>query len=429
MFMRKLLLGITLYFALTTGNVNAQNNVGIGTTTPNASSILEMQSTTQGVLVPRMTTVERTAIAAPADGLLVFDTTVGCFFFYTTAGGWQNLCAGSGTGVDGINCWDTNGNGTNDAAEDVNGDGSWDASDCQGPAGATGPSGAAGAIGPSGPAGPTGATGSTGPAGTAGTPGTNGINCWDTNGNGVNDVAEDTDGNGLWNTNDCKGATGATGATGPAGPAGPIGPTGATGATGPTGPTGSTGATGPTGATGATGPIGPAGPTGATGATGPIGPTGPTGATGATGPTGPTGPTAVPVSVSLGADYDVTSTAWTNVPGMSVTFTAVQTSALVVFSASGYGYTNSMSYVNFRIRNGATSFGGTNTNIQDFDDAHGTTTTWSCAWSKHITGLTVGTSYTYQVQGCVNAIYGTDDAALDCVSLPDNCHMTLTVIP
>src|SRR5882762_6718113 len=59
---------------------HAQNNVGIGTTTPNASSILEMQSTSQGVLVPRMTTAQRTAIAVPANGLLVYDTNFDCFF-------------------------------------------------------------------------------------------------------------------------------------------------------------------------------------------------------------------------------------------------------------------------------------------------------------------------------------------------------------
>ncbi|HEY8400704.1 MAG TPA: hypothetical protein VIK89_05545 [Cytophagaceae bacterium] len=77
----------------------AQNNVGIGTTTPNPSAILDMQSTNQGVLVPRLTTVQRNAIANPPEGLLVYDIDVNCFFFYeTTAGAWTNLCAGgSGT--------------------------------------------------------------------------------------------------------------------------------------------------------------------------------------------------------------------------------------------------------------------------------------------------------------------------------------------
>jgi hypothetical protein len=61
-------------------HVSAQ--VGIGTTTPDDSAILDMESTTQGVLTPRMTTVQRVAIATPADGLLVFDTDESVFYFY-----------------------------------------------------------------------------------------------------------------------------------------------------------------------------------------------------------------------------------------------------------------------------------------------------------------------------------------------------------
>jgi hypothetical protein len=55
--------------------VNNSGNVGIGTTTPNTSAQLEMSSTTQGFLPPRMTTVQRNAIPTPAEGLIVYDTT------------------------------------------------------------------------------------------------------------------------------------------------------------------------------------------------------------------------------------------------------------------------------------------------------------------------------------------------------------------
>src|SRR5690349_9216479 len=100
--MRSTLFAVLMVLLVVTANTSlAQNNVGIGTTTPNASSILEVQSTTQGVLVPRMTTVQRLGIAAPANGLLVFDTNVGCFFYYSTlSAGWQNLCS-SGSGTNG----------------------------------------------------------------------------------------------------------------------------------------------------------------------------------------------------------------------------------------------------------------------------------------------------------------------------------------
>lgn len=48
--------------------------VGIGTTTPHASSILDIQSTDKGILVPRLTTAQITAIVNPANGLLVYNT-------------------------------------------------------------------------------------------------------------------------------------------------------------------------------------------------------------------------------------------------------------------------------------------------------------------------------------------------------------------
>lgn len=56
--------------------------IGIGTTTPDASSILDIQSITQGMLPPRMTSAQRTAITSPANGLMVFDTTVGSLYYY-----------------------------------------------------------------------------------------------------------------------------------------------------------------------------------------------------------------------------------------------------------------------------------------------------------------------------------------------------------
>jgi hypothetical protein len=50
------------------------NNVGIGTSTPNGVAKLDVSSTTQGFLPPRMTTAQRDAIAAIA-GLVIYNTT------------------------------------------------------------------------------------------------------------------------------------------------------------------------------------------------------------------------------------------------------------------------------------------------------------------------------------------------------------------
>ena len=57
-------------------------NVGIGTSTPHASAITQMSSTTQGFLKPVMTTTQRDAIATPAAGLEIFNTTTGKMNFF-----------------------------------------------------------------------------------------------------------------------------------------------------------------------------------------------------------------------------------------------------------------------------------------------------------------------------------------------------------
>ncbi|MDX1462942.1 MAG: hypothetical protein R3359_07795, partial [Marinirhabdus sp.] len=62
------------------GTTSAQ--VGIGTTTPDPSSALDIRSTNKGLLSPRMTSLERTNISNPADGLLVYDTDETTFYYY-----------------------------------------------------------------------------------------------------------------------------------------------------------------------------------------------------------------------------------------------------------------------------------------------------------------------------------------------------------
>ncbi|HSK13832.1 MAG TPA: hypothetical protein VK907_11495, partial [Phnomibacter sp.] len=79
------------------GAMQAQNNVGIGTQTPHASALLDVSSTTKGMMAPRMTTAQRTAIASPAKGLLVYDTDVNSLFHYNGSA-WANLAGGGGGG-------------------------------------------------------------------------------------------------------------------------------------------------------------------------------------------------------------------------------------------------------------------------------------------------------------------------------------------
>lgn len=65
-------------------------SVGVGTAAPDASALLDVQSTTKGVRMPNMTTTQKNAIASPAAGLMVFDTTLAKLCVYTGAA-WQTI--------------------------------------------------------------------------------------------------------------------------------------------------------------------------------------------------------------------------------------------------------------------------------------------------------------------------------------------------
>lgn len=72
----------------TTYNIAAAQNVGIGTTTPNATAQLDVASSNKGFLLPRMTAFNRALITNPANGLLVYDTTSNRMYLYQN-GTWQ----------------------------------------------------------------------------------------------------------------------------------------------------------------------------------------------------------------------------------------------------------------------------------------------------------------------------------------------------
>lgn len=57
---------------------------GIGTTTPDASAKLDISSTTKGLLVPRVTSAQKTAISLPANGLLIYQTDAPSGFYVNT---------------------------------------------------------------------------------------------------------------------------------------------------------------------------------------------------------------------------------------------------------------------------------------------------------------------------------------------------------
>ena len=75
--------------------------LAIGTSTPNASALLELDSTSKGFLAPRMTQTQRDAIASPSAGLLIFNTDTNQYNFYSGSS-WTAVGSGTGGGVGGI---------------------------------------------------------------------------------------------------------------------------------------------------------------------------------------------------------------------------------------------------------------------------------------------------------------------------------------
>lgn len=69
---------------------------GIGTTSPNASSLLEVKSTTKGILMPRMSLTQRNAIASPATGLLIYQNNSTPGFYYYNGTAWTAVTASAG---------------------------------------------------------------------------------------------------------------------------------------------------------------------------------------------------------------------------------------------------------------------------------------------------------------------------------------------
>ena len=98
--MNRLLTILFVSSVFCTTSVYAQN-VGVGTSSPDNSAKLDVSATDGGLLIPRMTEVQRDAISSPATGLMIFQTdgTVGFYFYDGTA--WTALSGSGATGPTG----------------------------------------------------------------------------------------------------------------------------------------------------------------------------------------------------------------------------------------------------------------------------------------------------------------------------------------
>jgi trimeric autotransporter adhesin len=94
----------------------ADENVGIGTTKPDISAILDLTSNSKGLLIPRMTLVQRGNIKSPANGLMVYQTDFFSGFYFFDGLNWKGLYARSSEGAaittetTNENSWSLNGN-------------------------------------------------------------------------------------------------------------------------------------------------------------------------------------------------------------------------------------------------------------------------------------------------------------------------------
>ncbi|MBL7813864.1 MAG: hypothetical protein JNL70_02575 [Saprospiraceae bacterium] len=85
---------------IATQRITAQTDVKIGNNPGNktASAVLELESTTKGFLLPRMTAAQMNAISSPANGLAVYNTDQQCTFIYRGTA-WASLCDSATNGL------------------------------------------------------------------------------------------------------------------------------------------------------------------------------------------------------------------------------------------------------------------------------------------------------------------------------------------
>ena len=147
--------------------------IGINTNTPDTSSAFEIESTTGGILIPRMKETQRNAILSPAVGLMIYQTDEISGFYFYNGTAWTKIDGVAGPQGDkgdkkGIKAIQVEGSrGMPPGPEGI-----------PGPPGMMGPEGMPGEAGPPGPEGipgPPGIMGPEGMPGEAGPPGPEGI--------------------------------------------------------------------------------------------------------------------------------------------------------------------------------------------------------------------------------------------------------------
>ena len=107
---------VAVCFAMTTAYAQKEN-VGIGTTKPDQSALLDLSSQSKGLLIPRMSLEQRGSIQNPANGLMVYQTDFLSGFYYFDGKNWSPLTSTTNANsVADANNWGLLGNAGTSAA-------------------------------------------------------------------------------------------------------------------------------------------------------------------------------------------------------------------------------------------------------------------------------------------------------------------------
>jgi len=90
--------------------MKAAGNIGIGTSSPDASALVDIASTSQGFLEPRMSTAQRNAISSPVAGLQIFNTDTGTMQYYN--GSWQEVSSAPAAVTPAVQAYNNTGTNT-----------------------------------------------------------------------------------------------------------------------------------------------------------------------------------------------------------------------------------------------------------------------------------------------------------------------------
>jgi len=107
-----LAIGTLLATATMAQKAATKDNVGIGTSTPDQSAVLDIQSANKGLLIPRLTVDQRNNISSPANGLMIYQTNEKSGFYFYDGNAWKPMTGDEAKSVAtlDINGWALDGN-------------------------------------------------------------------------------------------------------------------------------------------------------------------------------------------------------------------------------------------------------------------------------------------------------------------------------